>query len=264
MKVFKLPERVAVVGRFADLLFEVLEAKGFSVVPSRPGRTKPDMAVSFGGDGTILYSEKILPGVPKLCVRASKACIKCSVSKLDKYRPRAHEENSFYCMNCVKGALDKVLAGKARLREEQKLLATAHYTAGGRRRTYSAMALNEVQVHNKKPTHALRCAVTVGKRVVAPLFIGDGVIVATPFGATGYFNAVTRHVFSKGFGIAFNNGIRPIAPIFLDNLRQKVRIDALRRHGLFVADNFSRTITLTEGDYVEVEQANEPARFVVA
>ena len=257
MNSFQAPRRVAVVGRFADSLFTALEESGFKLVQERP-----DMVVSFGGDGTILYSEKLFPGFPKLCVRASKACVKCSISRLEKFEAHVHER-SFYCMNCVENALERVAAGKARVKEEPKLLGKAFFKRKGDWKVHSALGLNEVQVHNKKPTHALRCRVSVGTRVVAPIFMGDGVLVSTPFGATGYFNAVTRHLFSTGFGIAFNNGIRPKAPVFLDNLRQKVRIDVLRRHGWFVADNFAETLTLLEGDYVTVEKADEPARFVV-
>lgn len=235
---------------------QALEKSGFRVV-----RTRPEMVVSFGGDGTILYSEKLFPSVPKLCVRASKACVKCSVSHLEKYEEHSHER-SFYCMNCLQKGLEKIAAGRATVREEPKLLGKAFFKSKGGWKTRAAIALNEVQVHNKKPTHALRCRVMVGERVLAPVFLGDGVIVATPFGASGYFNAVTRHAFSKGFGIAFNNGIRPLAPVFLDDLRQKIRIDVLRRHGWFVADNFAETLTLLEGDYVTVEKAPAPGRFL--
>jgi hypothetical protein len=257
MNYLPAPKRVAVIGRNPRPIVELLVAKGFGIVHS-----KPDAVISFGGDGTIVHSERVHPGVPKLCVRAGKACVKCSLSKVENYSRREHDK-SFYCLNCVARALEKVAAGKAAIREEAKLVGTAHYSRGQRNLVHSATALNEAQVHNKSPIHALRCRVLVGDEVVAPIFLGDGVIVATPFGASGYFNAVTRHIFSKGFGVAFNNGIHPRAPLFLDDLKAGVRIEVLRRHGLFVADNYPETVTLVEGDFVTVEEAPEKARIIV-
>jgi NAD kinase len=257
MKPFAAPKRVIITGRPAPALRKLLKERGVEVV-----RAKPDMVISFGGDGTILFSEKKFPGVPKLCVRASKGCAKCTISRVERFELPEHEK-VFYCLNCIAAALDRIVGGTAVIREEPKLLGKVFYTRNGRQRTQEAIALNEVQVHNKRPTHALRCRVKVGDETVAPVFMGDGVIVATPFGASGYFNAVTRHVFKKGFGIAFNNGIYHRAPLFLDDLKKRVTIEVIRRQGLFIADNFESTVVMLEGDFVTVEQADEPARFVV-
>ncbi len=257
MAQFPAPKRVAVIGRSKSVLFAMLKKRGMQLVSS-----KPDMVVSYGGDGTILYTEKLFPAVPKLCIRAAKGCARCTMRHAGGIELPEHER-VFYCLNCIAEALDAIAAGKAQLLEEPKLLGTVNYTRGGKRRVQRAIALNEVQIHNKRPTHALRCRVKVGGETVAPVFMGDGVIVATPFGASGYFNAVTRHVFKKGFGIAFNNGIYHRAPLFLDDLKRKVTIEVIRRHGLFIADNFESTIVMLEGDYVTIEQAKDPARFVV-
>lgn len=46
--------------------------------------------------------------------------------------------------------------------------------------------------------------------------IGDGVLVATPFGSTGYYRSITGGTFSSGLGVAFNNVHTPMdAPQYI-------------------------------------------------
>ncbi len=152
---------------------ESAEAMGF-----RADRQDPDFIISLGGDGTFLICERECPGVPKLPVRDSLICFKC------------HDEP-------LEAALRMIRRGEARVIERIKLEA-----AFGERRMPAA---NDVVVRNKDPRHALRFRLTINGKPLEELLIGDGVVVATPFGATGYFNSVTGETFQEGIGLALNN-----------------------------------------------------------
>ena len=57
------------------------------------------------------------------------------------------------------------------------------------------VALNEINIHHKLPTKAIRFYIKFGKNKIINL-IGDGVIIATPFGSTGYYKSVGGKFFS--------------------------------------------------------------------
>ncbi|MBI3587725.1 NAD(+)/NADH kinase [Candidatus Micrarchaeota archaeon] len=252
--------KAAVVGRDCRGIRPALEAHGFEIVGK-----KPDFVVSFGGDGTLLYAERAFPGAPKLRVRANRSCISCGAKGKKaqwQYFPTiAHYDRArqFRCLNCLPPVLEKIRDGRASIVEEPKIHAILFTQTGRKRKEFTA--LNEVQVHNEHVS-AIRFAVSVGSRLVAEHASGDGAIVATPFGSTGYFNAVTRRVFSKGFAIAFNNPTRPRHAIYLPNLRPPVKITVLERDGVLVADNDAENPSLRHGDYVIVSEAKEKARLI--
>ncbi|MFB6079626.1 MAG: hypothetical protein ABEJ81_01295 [Haloferacaceae archaeon] len=73
-------------------------------------------------------------------------------------------------------------------------------------------ALNDLNLHHRSPTHAAKFRVRVvdgDTTYVLDRAIGDGVVVATPFGATGYYRAITGGGFEEGIGVAFNNLHKP-------------------------------------------------------
>lgn len=239
------PRKAAVVGRKVALGKKLLLAAGFALDEKRP-----QLVLCVGGDGSVLHAERRYPGVPKLVLRDSLTCGRC-----DKFGSLHFK--LFHCPRCAGRALARIRgAKKVRVALERKLEGTAT-TARGKLRL---LALNEVQVHNNSPRHAIRGAVFSGNRKLAE-FIGDGVIVATPYGSTGYFYAASKKKFSKGMGIAFNNPTKKLAPIIVGE-KSVVRIVLSRRHGLFVADNNPKTKLLGAGDEVTVRYSKESARFV--
>ena len=51
---------------------KILLKKRFSVI-----ERNPDFILCYGGDGTVLFSERKFPEVPKLVVKRSNICKKC-------------------------------------------------------------------------------------------------------------------------------------------------------------------------------------------
>ena len=166
---------------------ERLAAEGFEVLDEYdPSAT----IVTIGGDGTILYAARTYPDPTILPVRAGTSKGNRAAFDVDLLVEKltALEDGSESLVSTSFQTLTAFRDG-AELR-------------GGFR------ALNEVSLHHQSPVLATTFAVRVdddGTVREFPELIGDGVLVATPFGSTGYFRAITGQTFSDGFGIAFNN-----------------------------------------------------------
>ena len=101
----------------------------------------PDFIICYGGDGTVLFSERKFPQVPKLLVKKANSYRKC-----DRVLDR------------IKDVLSKIKDGEFRIREEMKLETEFH--------DRKLIALNEVQVRNKLPIFAVRFSLLVnGKEI---------------------------------------------------------------------------------------------------
>lgn len=247
VKFLNKPRKVAVVGKHAQSFKRLLAGRGYSFTE------KPELVFCFGGDGTILFSETRFPGVPKVAIKHSDYCTRCNVGSPPQ--PLSHAK-MFYCTECVDKALD-ALDGRVKIKEHFKLDGTAYTSRGVFRDT----ALNEVQVHNNSPLHAVRGDVFVDGERVFRDFVSDGAIVATLFGSTGYFYSVSRETFEEGIGVALNNSTRPEEPLVVDE-DSTIKIVLTRRHGRFVVDNHAKTVQLDTGDKVIVKKSKQVARFV--
>ncbi|MDP3733508.1 MAG: hypothetical protein Q8Q91_03090, partial [Candidatus Daviesbacteria bacterium] len=113
--------------------------------------------------------------------------------------------NSEVCRKCLrhgdKKVLADLLAGKLRLKEYRKL----HTSLDGK----DFYALNDFVIRNQHPIHTIRFNIN------SKFFIGDGIVVSTSFGSTGYFKSITGQTFDQDFGLAFNNTTEKQNPLFL-------------------------------------------------
>ena len=123
------------------------------------------------------------------------------------------------------------------------------------------IGLNEIGIHHRIPTKAIRLRVKVDGRIVANEVIGDGIVVATPYGSTAYFYSITRKKFSKGLGLAFNNSREFLKPLIL-NEDSVVEAEVLRGYGLVTADNDERMIPVEKGDLLRVKKSEEKAKLI--
>lgn len=214
--------------------------QGFKIVTS-----DPDVIISYGGDGTLLASERKYPGVPKLPIRDSSTYKKCS----------DHKEEIL-----LKGLLEK----KLQIEEYKKLETTIFYQ--------TLYALNDFVIRNAEPIHTIRFKVTAGhperaKRVEGSinnqLLIGDGVVVSTPFGSTGYFKSVTGQTFEEGWGLAFNNTTEKIPPVFFKD-EDIVTFKLVRGTATLSFDNNPDIFKLDEGSELIFKLSNQKAKIYEA
>lgn len=123
------------------------------------------------------------------------------------------------------------------------------------------VGLNEINVAHAIPTKAIRFDVFVNGKLVAANLIGDGTIVATPYGSSAYFRTITGRTFSKGMGIAFNNVNQKIGyRLVPENAEIKIKLN--RGPALMCADNNTTMIPLKDGDVVTVRKSKGKASII--
>lgn len=260
-------KKFAVTGARKDkeTLIEAVMRGGFEIDDEAP-----DFVVTYGGDGSILWAENKYPSVPKITVLGSETSKKCM------YKPE-----DFVAV------LEKIKKGNYTLKEEQKLEASFK----GRK----LLALNEIQVRNRSHVRALRFSVfckecglcgnnkrgghaghdesceSKAAKAVFENIIGDGAVIATPFGSGAYYYSVGGKPFEKGIGIALNNPYDFAAPGKPEKRKRyavvpessEILIKILRDVGLLASDNSEEFLNVEEGDIISVKAAQKKARFVI-
>lgn len=212
-------------GKKAAEIEVLVKSSGFEIV-----KNKPEVIISYGGDGTLLSSERQYPSIPKLPLRNNKFCNKCN----------EHQD---------KKVLKKLFDGKLKLKEYRKLETEILYKV--------FLSLNDFVIRNADPVHTVRFKTSVTNN---KLFIGDGVVISTPFGSTGYFKSVTQQTFEKGFAIAFNNTTQKVEPKFLNEtdflifqlIRGKATLSFDNNHDIFIID---------EGSQLQFKLSNQVAKI---
>lgn len=194
---------------------------------------KPDIVISYGGDGTFLYSERTYPGTPKALFRASKLCHQCHNLPIEH-------------------ALELLKRKKYSTTTLQKLTVRA--------RGKTLLAVNDIVVRNINPLHAIRFTLEINGKKMPHEYIGDGLVVATPFGSSGYFSSITRKTFTSGVGLAFNNTTIRHAPILHKTLRVKLTLTRGSAH--VCADNNSRIIILDAGKSVSISLSRKKTTLI--
>lgn len=220
---------------------------------------KPDFVITYGGDGTILFSERRYPGIPKITIRYMAKTGTGSIGSKCMYSEEELED-----------VLIKIDNGEYELKEEIKLETTFQ----GRK----YLSLNEVQLHNSSPIKAVRFSVYVNDKILFDNIIGDGVVVASPFGSTAYYSSISGKKFDKGIGIALNNPykydnydtvssfdfVSELGPKYvIVDLNSEICINILRDDGLLLFDNDNKIIKVKCGDDISTKRAKDTAKFVV-
>ena len=223
-----------------SMKFCVVGSGGVTIIKKFTGRglaedrKKPDIVVTYGGDGTILAAERLYPGVPKLPIRKSVICSRCKnydTGSLDKI-------------------IEKLIAGDYEITEKAKLEAFA----GGKK----LLALNEIQVRSKKPYKALRFSVRTKDRIFENI-IGDGIVVSTPYGSTAYYKTIGYEPFTEGIKLGFNNTNPKLSAARVKGVST---VTIMREDGIVIADNNPQTVLAKPGEKIKIRESDKKARFV--
>lgn len=209
----------------------ILVAEGFKVVEGNP-----DFIVCYGGDGTVLFSERKFPAVPKLIIKTSRVCRKYD-----------------YTLDELRNILSEIREGNYCLHQKMKL----ETESKGKK----LVGLNEIQIHLKLPIYAVRFCLSVDGKEYEEL-IGDGVIVATPFGSTAYYKATGGQRFAKGIGIAFNNLHNSSIESFVVPDESTVKLTISRGPAWLLADNNEDLIELRAEDAITITKSESTANFI--
>lgn len=222
--------------RITDL-FEALVSGGHSLYELRGGETPSsdtDMLLSIGGDGTFLYSSKLVlgSGIPVAGVNLGR------VGFLSENRPE--------------DVADALLSGDYTIEDRTMLKAVVYSCSGSEE--ISDYALNEITVHR---SGAAMLGVDVDLNgVMLPTYWADGLVISTSSGSTAYSLSVGGPIVLPESKVLL---ISPIAPHNL-NIRPLVVPDTsvirLRMHsrdGRFSLTADNRTVEV--GEDVEMEIA---------
>jgi NAD+ kinase len=224
--------RVVVVGHARKIVEKELSKFGLKL-----NKKNPDIVISFGGDGTALYAERIFPGVPRILIKHSKTCSKCKEHDFSK-------------------VLSVLKEGKFTIKKEIKIEGTVNNNLKKR-----LVGLNEIGIHHKIPTKTIRLRIRVNRKIIEDEMIGDGLVVATPYGSTAYFYSITRKKFSRGLGIAFNNPHRKKRNIVVKD-DSTIEVEILRGKGLMTVDNDEIMIPVKGSDIITIKKAKESAKII--
>jgi NAD+ kinase len=223
-------KRVLLAGSALNDVRGIVESHGFRVVDS-----EPDLIICHGGDGTLIGAEREWPGVPKVAIQRSAICKKC---------PK-HETGA-------------VVAALAEGRAQETLFTKVQAETDGR----CLVGINEVLVHNAVVTSAVRYIVWIDGGPLTHEIVGDGLVVSTPFGSSGYFRSITNSTFQVGLGLAFNNSTEPLDHLVLAP-EAEVRVKITRGPALLASDNSPEHLALDRGDEVLIRRHEEPARILM-
>ncbi|MBR9692455.1 hypothetical protein GOV07_00810 [Candidatus Woesearchaeota archaeon] len=187
----------------------------------------PEAILTYGGDGTLLHAEREFPGVPKLPLRASPTCQKCNDHEIEE-------------------ALEALQKGTF----EKETLIKLETEVDGEK----LIALNDIIIRNENVEHAMRFSVAVDGNSVFDKLIGDGLVVATPFGSTAYFHSITKDTFDKGIGLALNNVTKDIDPLIIDE-DCTITVTIERGPAVVAADNKRFQKSLATGETITITQS---------
>ena len=190
-----------------------------------------DMVIAHGGDGTLLWAERDYPGVPKLPLRDFRTAPQCSSHTYSKVLDAL-----------VRGELERTLLPKLEGTYQDKKL----------------LAVNDIFVHNKERTSALRYQVLIDNELYANEIVGDSVGVATVHGSTAYYRSITQSIFRVGIGLAFSNSTEEINHLVLDE-KSQIAIRVFRGPALLMADNSPEMIEVPEHGEVKIQLAEKKA-----
>lgn len=219
--------KILLYGKNSQNIAPLVKDLGMEIVKSNP-----DVVISYGGDGTLLASERLYPGIPKLSLRDSTICKKC---------PK-HQE---------KDLLKHLVENSFKLKEYRELTTTILYK--------DLYALNDFVIRNLVPIHTIRFKTNLNNN----LLIGDGIVVSTAFGSTGYFQSITGKSFQKGFGVAFNNTTEKVSPLNLKD-NETVTFKLIRGKATLSFDNNPDIFNIDEGSQITFKLSQKIAKIYEA
>lgn len=216
--------RVVLTGEGAETLLGDIEAAGLEVVTDS---SDADLVISYGGDGSLLGCDRQYPHLPKMPVRRNHETIKCPV----------HENRAVF-KRVVQGQSPVTYLPRLRVEVRGKVL----------------YAINDIVFRNALVTAGVRYRVKIDGTAYSGEIVGDGVIVATPFGSSAYYRAITKSVIRTGVGLAFNNSTEAINHLVLKD-EAEIEIEITRGPAVVVADNMCDPIEISRGDLLQVRMS---------
>ncbi|MDX1971373.1 MAG: hypothetical protein SFY68_02470 [Candidatus Sumerlaeia bacterium] len=225
-----MPHKAYLLGEHSQHIAPLVQSLGITLC--QPDEREVDFCICYGGDGTLLGAERVYPSVPKVPIRK---------------RPNFQEAEPEF-----RSILERVVSGKA----SKTFLPKLEARMSGKK----LVAMNDVVLHNSRVVSAVRYRVEINGMAPFAEVVGDGLVIATPFGSSAYYRAITNSIIHVGLGLAFNNSTEPVNHIVLSQ-DSHIRIQINRGPAVFAADNNPELWNLTDGAVIECSLCSEKAEI---
>lgn len=209
------------------------------------------LALSLGGDGTMLRAVKMLggAGVPIIGVNVGL------LGYLTELEPPA-----------LPAALERWAAGAeaGQWRVEERMMLEATLRRSGADDIETWTALNEAVIEKQQAGHTVRLLVRIDGAVFTS-YAADGLIIATPTGSTAYSLSARGPVVSPTHRALL---LTPVSPHMLFdrslvlNPDEEVEIEVIGHRAATLSIDGRSAASLSEGDTVAVRASTSVARFV--
>jgi NAD+ kinase len=206
-----------------------------------------DVAVSLGGDGTMLRTVELVAaeGVPVVGVNVGQ------LGYLTEVEPPG-----------LRMALKRFLAGSYEIEERMLLQVTVDATDVGPGDSF--LALNEAVLEKTPMGHTVRLGVSIDGETFTP-YAADGLIVATPTGSTAYAFSARGPIVEPTHRCLL---MTPVSPHMLFDRSlvlapsARVRIEVVGDRSATLSVDGHNLGTLCRGDAITATAASLSARFV--
>ena len=206
-----------------------------------------DLVVVLGGDGTLLSVARNQAGAaPILGVNMGTLGFLTEVNRTELFP-----------------SLVRVLAGEYELLERSLLQVSLVRAAGPQNGTFAV--LNDVVVNKSALARIIRMSVHVDGRPIA-VYRADGLIVSTPTGSTAYNLSAGGPIIEPSLGVVVLTPICPhtlsMRPIVVpDRSVIEITLESPEEEVFLTLDG-QEGLSLSHGDRVRIEVANEPVRLI--
>ncbi|MBV9410867.1 MAG: NAD(+)/NADH kinase [Acidimicrobiia bacterium] len=207
-----------------------------------------DLAVSLGGDGTILRTVELVAreGVPVLGVNIGR------LGYLTELEPAQLSQ-----------ALERFFSGAYDI--EERMMLSIHVEApSGSLPAGELLALNEASIEKAGPGHTIHAAVSIDEKFFTS-YAADGLIVATPTGSTAYAFSVRGPIVSPRQRALI---LTPVSAHMLFDRSmvlhesEEVRIELIDDRAATLTVDGRELGSMQRGDAIRVAAAPYAARFV--
>jgi NAD+ kinase len=233
-------------GHKAWLVAEDAEALGLFTLASDADPASADLALSLGGDGTMLRTVELVDGVPIIGVNVGQ------LGYLTEVEPHA-----------LTTALGRWLDGRYTI-EGRMLLEIIVRRPGTDRPIERFRALNEAVIEKRESGHTVRLLVSIDGTPFTS-YATDGLIVATPTGSTAYSLSARGPIVSPQHRAIL---LTPVSPHMLFDRSlvldpsEPVTVEVLGHRPADLSVDGRRVAGLARGDRVTCGPDAEVARFV--